>query len=923
MVLYGRDAERAEIGALLEAARRSRSGALLIRGEPGIGKTALLEDARDLAGTGMHVLAARGVESESELAFAGLHQLIRPALHFLDRLPQTQAEALQGALGLVDRRGDDRFLISVACLSLLSELAERRPVLCLVDDAQWLDSPSADALLFVARRLEAEGIVMLFAARDMDSPRFEAADLRELVLRRLDSDAAAAMITRCVGGVIAPSVRDLLVEQAGGNALALVELPTTFTPAQLRGEKPLPETLPLTPDLERLFLERVHRLPDATQQLLLIVAAEDTGRLATVMRAAEARGIGPNALAAAEEAGIVTIGGTSFELRHPLVRSAVYQGSSSSDRRAAHLALAEACGDPDEADQRAWHRAAGALGPDGDVADDLEATAERARLRSGHAAAAAALSRAAELSIDPASRARRLVGAASAAWHAGQPERASTLLQEASPLSADPRLRAELAFVRGEIPFQCGVLVDACETLMAGAAEIAPLEPRRALEMLFDAANAGENAGDYDRVARAVRQADDLRRGDATEALLKDLLVGVGGLLSGTSAREVPLVRDAVARSDELEEPIWILWAAFGAGAIGDEVREAELLRRAVSLARTSGAVDLLTRALLVVAVDGMFAGRFAVGAEATEGLTLAKDAGLSNTTSFFHAILAWLAAVRGRHQECRAHATEATEEAQATGMAVANSIAEWALSLVDLSTGQLEQAVARLEAVRTGPPGYGHPYISLMLVPDLLEACVRAGQDDRAQAAFAGFESFARPHAPAWALALAARCRALLSKDADSERAFLDALELHAQNERPFDRARTELLYGESLRRARRRTEAREALRGALERFERLGAEPWAERARTELRASGETARKRDPSTIDHLTPQELQITRLVADGLSNKEVAAHLFLSPRTIDYHLRNVFAKLGITSRTQLARLRLGDEEAIPEHSAALV
>jgi DNA-binding CsgD family transcriptional regulator len=921
-VLYGRDAERAEIAALLEAARDSRSGVLVLRGEPGIGKTALLEDTRQRAHD-MHVLSARGLESESELPFAGLHQLIRPALHLLERLPAPQCAALQGALGLASRPGNDRFLISVACLTLLSELAERRPVLCLVDDVQWLDTPSTDALLFVARRLKAEAIVMLFAAREADGGRFEARALRDLELRGLDPESAASLIAGGVGGDIAPSVRELLVEQAGGNALALVELPAAFTTAQLAGQQPLPETLPLTPDVERLFLERVRRLPDSTQELLLIVAADDTGRLGTVMRAAQGLGIAAEALARAEDSGVVSVRGTSLELRHPLVRSAVYQGASSGQRRAVHVALADALADEQQADQRAWHRAAAALGPDGDVADELENTAERARLRSGHAAAAAALSRAAELSTDPELKARRLVGAARAAWHAGQPERASALLDEASQIASGERLRAELAFVRGEIQFQCGVLLDACETLMSGATELVEIDPRRALEMLFDAANAGENAGDYASVARAVQRAKALpRTADATDALLRDLLVGVGGLLGGTTPGEVPLMRDGIARADDLDEPIWILWAAFGASAIGDHAKGAELLRRAVALARTSGAVDLLTRALLVVAVEGIFEGRFAVGAEAAEGLRLAREAGLRNTTSAFHAILAWLAAVRGEEGECRMHAAEATGEARATGMALANSIAEWALSLIDLASGRVDETAARLEAVRSGPPGIGHPYISLMLVPDLVEACVRAGRDKQARTALAALESFANPQAPAWSLALVARCRALLSHGDDSERAFLDALKLHTQSIRGFDRARSELLYGEFLRRERRRTDAREPLRAALNGFEHLGAQPWAERARTELRASGETARKRDPSTIDQLTPQERQIARLVAEGLSNKEVAAQLFLSPRTIDYHLRNVFAKLGITSRTQLARLPLRREEEIAERSIAL-
>jgi DNA-binding CsgD family transcriptional regulator len=911
VVLYGRDAERAEIGALLDAARDSRSGVLVLRGEAGIGKTALLEDARQRADD-MHVLAARGVESESELPFAGLHQLLRAALSLLDRLPEPQSAALRGALGLVDRQGDDRFLISLACLTLLSELAERRPVLCLIDDAQWLDTPSADALLFVARRLEAEGIVMLFATRETRG-RLDARALPASELERLDSASAASLLGQAFGPTIAPSVRDVLIEQAGGNALALVELPAAFTGAQLAGSAALPETIPLTPDLERMFLERTKGLPPPTQQLLLIIAADETGRISTVLRAGETLGIAVEEMLPAEQAGIVFVSGRTVEFRHPLVRSALYQGASSGERRAVHLALAEAT-DDHEADGRAWHRAAAALGPDAGVADDLERTAERARLRSGHAAAAAALVRAAELSVDGESKGRRLVEAAAAAWHAGEPDRASTLLDEAEPNVSDRRVGAELAFVRGEIQFQCGGLLAACETLTDGATTVWPLDRRRAFRMLFDAANAAENAGDYARLAEAVQRVEALTpTEDPIDSLLRDLLVGVGGLLAGASTGDVPLVQAAIACADDLDEPIWILWAAFGASATGDEPKASELLRRAVGLARASGSVDLLTRALLVVAVSGVFEGRFTVRAEATEGLKLAEDAELRNTASAFNAILAWLAAVQGRDDDCQAYAAEAMREAAINGMALANAVAEWALALVDLTNGRAEQSVARLDAIRLGPPGIGHPYISLMLLQDLVEACIRAGLDEEARTAAEGLDSFAKATAPTWARALAARCRAMLDQ---SEEGFLEALELHRQNRRAFDRARTELLYGELLRRQRRRSDARVPLRNALATFEQLGTQPWAERARSELRASGEAARRRDPSTIDQLTPQELQIARFVAEGLSNKEVAAQLFLSPRTIDYHLRNVFAKLGITSRTQLARLPLGDAEIPP-------
>jgi DNA-binding NarL/FixJ family response regulator len=595
------------------------------------------------------------------------------------------------------------------------------------------------------------------------------------------------------------------------------------------------------------------------------------------------------------------------------VRSAAYAAAAPRERRAAHASLATALAGQEYADRRAWHHAATALAPDAEIATALEETAERARQRTGNAAAATALERAAELSPDNESRARRLVGAAAAAWHAGQPERASALVERADPIVSDPRLRAQLTSVRGEIQFQCGDPLAACETLVTGAAEIAPHDSRRALQMLFDAANAGDWAGDYARVAEAVQRAAALPgSGDAGDALLTDMLIGVGSFLEGTTARETARVRDVVARAGDFDEPIWLLWAAWGAGAIGDDARAEELLRRSIALARASGTVNKLTHSLMIVALEGIFAGRCSLAVEAREGFRLARDAGLRNTASVLLAELAWFAAVRGQDEQCRAYVAQVTEQARATRMAIANTIAQWGLALLDLARGRPELAAARLEEVRAAPPGVCQPHIALVFVPDLVEASVRADRETQAAAAFTAFEGFAQPGAPAWARALAARCRALLCEDAvDAEREFAEAVRLHAESDRPFDRARTELLYGEHLRRRRRRVDSREHFRAALTTFEQIGAEPWTERARGELRASGETARKRDPSTVDQLTPQELQIARLVADGLSNKDVAAQLFLSPRTIHHHLRRIFVKLDITSRTQLAGFALDD------------
>ena len=526
-MLYGRDAERAQIGALLEAARASSSGALIVRGEPGIGKTALLEDARGRA-TDMQVLAARGIESESELPFAGLHQLLRPALNRVEDLPGPQAQALRGALGLAERAGDDRFLISVACLTLLAELAERRPVVCLVDDAQWLDEPSADALLFVSRRLDAEGIVILFAARDGDERQFDSGTLPVLHLSGLDAGAAATVVARHAGTDVATAVRDLLVEQADGNALALVELPAALTTAQLAGEEALPDVLPLSRDVERLFLERVRRLPEPTQQLLLVAAADDTGRLTTIMQAVEALGSDGTSLDAAEQSGLVAVHGSRLELRHPLVRSAVYQGASRTERRAAHRALADSLG-ADEADRRAWHHVAAALDSDEGALRQLDDAARRASARGGHAAAARAHERAAELTADPPMRGRRLVAAAVEASMAGRNDHAVALAEQAALISDEPLDRAASARVRGIAELQCGTPSKGLRIFLAGARELPGDETEKTLEMLVHAAESASLAGDPEGMREVSRAASQLSIGEDEQArFLVRFLSGLG-----------------------------------------------------------------------------------------------------------------------------------------------------------------------------------------------------------------------------------------------------------------------------------------------------------------------------------------------------------------------------------------------------------
>jgi DNA-binding CsgD family transcriptional regulator len=899
-VLFGRDAELEQIGRLLDAAHERKSSSLLVLGEPGAGKTALLGELSARA-RGMQVLEARGVESEAELAFAGLQQLLQPVIEKVDAIPSLQARALRGALALEDKVAEDRFAVSLAVLSLLAEEAETAPVLCVIDDAHWLDAPSLASLLFVARRLDAEGVVMLFAAREDEAGALRRARLETLTLAGLDADAARAMVSSRASGGIGPAALEALVQHAAGNALALVELPASLSPRQLAGSDPIPEPLPLTPDVERLFLERVDRLPRHAETFLLVAAADHTGRLADVIHAAKSLGADAEALATAERAGLVSVADGGLELRHPLLRSALYGRATSADRRAAHLALADAAAQRGADDEYAWHRAAAAWGPDEAVAAELEASAERARSRGGHAAAATALERAADLSPAEEAQGYRLVAAASSAWHAGQAARARALVHRARPLAHKDALIAELDHLEGDIEHRAGSLPDAQRILLGGASRASRTDPRRALDMLFDAASCAMQSGDMSAVVEAGDRASSLpRSGDEQHVFLADLVIAVGTLWLGATTEKADLMRDVLARASELDEPRLLAGAAMGAGTLGDRALEMELLARAVASARRSAAVDELTLALLASAVSGLLNGRFDVVGQASEGLDLAREAGLAGVANLHLAILAWFDAVRGAEAECLGRVAEIAA-GPATSNRLTSSITDWAVGLLALGANRLDEAVPRLSAAVGG----GHPIVALTAVADLVEALVRAGRREEAGAAAAQLAEFASGDGPPWARGLAARSRALVSDEGEAESQLELAIGLHETAGRPFDRARSELLLGEHLRRARQRVEARGHLHAAIDTLDSVGATPWAERARAELRASGATARRRDPSTTGHLTPQEQQVARLVADGLSNRDVAAQLFLSPRTIDAHLRRIFVKLDINSRVQLA------------------
>lgn len=921
-MLYGRARECTQIDQLLAAARERRSQALVVRGEPGIGKSALLGYAAEQA-SGLQILRTAGIQAESQLPFAAVHNLLLTVLDRADAIPERQNAALLSAFGLGPATAEDRFLISLAVLSILAEVAEAAPLLCLVDDAQWLDEPSADALTFAARRVQAEGIVVLFAARDDPTKPFVAQCLPELRIGGIDPSAAGVLLAEHTGAPVAASVRDRLVADTLGNPLALAESARSLSAAQIAGRDPLPDQLPVGHDLERLFLDRAAELPADTQTVLLVAAAHDTGQLDTVLRAAEVLGVEAaaldQALEQAETSGLLKIDSAVVSFVHPLVRSAIYRNAVTARRQEVERALADVLDAAVDADRKAWHLAKAAAGPDPEVADALHAAAERARARGGHAAAAAAFDRAAALTTEPELAAARLAEAANAAWLAGQPDRARTLLDQAAALAGAPALRARVEHLRGSIEGDCGTPSAAYAILIAGSELVMSADPARAAQMLSDAGLFAWAGGDLARLSDVSRRFEELPSSDDGLAgfVGAHIIVGLAGLLRGDTSSTAARLRQAADLAGASKEPRALTGAAAGAMFVGDDVRAIDLFCTAVALTRTAAEAANLPRLLAPLAMVETMTNRYAAAlADATEGLRLAEETGQHNPAAHLRSVLALIAAVQGRAQDCRDLATAALTRAIGQRLGPHAAIASWALALLDLGAGRAHEAFDRLEALAGAAPGEGNQIVMLMATADLVEAAARTQHQAAATAATKKLQWWATDTGAPWANALAARCHGLLAVDSaspdDQDRHFAEALRLHAPVGRPFDMARTQLLYGENLRRRRRRADARKYLRAAHETFERLGATPWAEQAGKELLATGETARKRDVGTADQLTPQELQIARFVSRGETNRSIATLLFLSPRTVDYHLRKIFAKLGLTSRAELIRMALTDD-----------
>lgn len=904
-VLHGRDEELAAIGLLLSAARSGRSGALAIYGDAGSGKTALLEHAVEQA-SGMRVLRGTCVESEAELAFAGLHLLLRPAMGSVDLLPQPQAAALRAAFGLADSSGADRFLAGLATLTLLTELADGGPLLCVCDDAHWLDQASATALLFAARRLDAEGIAICLASRGGGLIE-GAADLPALILRPLDRDASARVLAEHAAA-LTPAVRDRIIEMSQGNPLALIELPTALT-AREQATRLDPwafyvGTLPVSSRVQDAFAEQIARLPEPTRLLLLVASADDTEDLRIIGRAAAELGASLADVAPAQAARLVEVTGGMLRFRHPLIRSAAYQAGAPASI-AVHRALAHALAHAGQPVREAWHLAAGASGPDETIAARLERAAQSARDRGGYAAEAAAYERAAALSTGDEATGRRLMLASAATMAAGQMHHAGALADRAARLVREPPSLARLAEIRAAAEFDNGSPRWAARTLLDGSAPIAGTVPSHAARMLLDAVHSALYGCDPDTASKAADMLGRLELPAPLDAF-RPAAAGLACLLRGELTAGVPMVARTLETLGETAltlPPGLRRVAATCALAAGDDQLAHDLVVSLAAQCREQGGISLLPYALQVLAIAQQYLGRLAdARANACEGLRIAEDTGQRHRFIHLNAILGRISAIEGDEKSCR----ELCGPASAHESPPVAGTAGTSLSLLDLGSGRYDDALARLEELLAGPARY--TFILTYSLPDLVEAAAATHRPEAGAAALARFEEFSSVANQPWAAAAALRCRAQLGRNPEEN--FQQAARLHSDGARPFERARTELAYGRWLRRGRRRADARAPLESALAAFSHLGAVPWAEQARGELRAAGASVDGPARSGLaTRLTAQELQVVRRAAVGMSNREIAAELFLSPRTVGYHLYKAYPKLGVTSRGQLARLDL--------------
>ena len=943
MRLIDRSAEKRAVDGVLGSVRAGVSRTLVLRGLPGVGKSALLDYAVESAAD-VQVVRTVAVEPEQGLGFAAVHQLLLPLLPALHRLPQPQRRALGVVLGSVGGPPSELFLVGLAVLTLLSDAATKRPLLCVIDDAQWVDAESAAVLSFVARRLLADPVGMLFAIRETAEPHPSLQALPALRVTGLPEQDAYELLAAAVARPVHPDVAARIVAETEGNPLAIVEAAAGMTTEQLRGHVPLPEPLPVGHRLEDLFTRRVRDLPPGTRALLLLAAAEQPGEGDRLWRAASALDIPEFAAAPAEASGLAAFW-PEVRFSHPLVRSAIYHAATPGQRRQAHRALAAACDPGIDAVPRARHLAEAAAGPDEGVAAQVEAAAHAARSRGGHAAAAAFFERSALLSPDSERRAERRLSAAQAHLLAGAVDRADVVLTEAAPGLGNPHSIAHATELKGRIRFDRGHMAEAASLLSAAAAGLRPLDPPAARDALLSALEAIVFAGWASSIPllhEVTRTAHDLAPpGTPSDAATDLLLQGYTARVTGGHAAAMPVLRRAVEAflADELEPALAfhrLELAALTASDLLDDVAAEALNARCIDHARAGGVLARLAGALafrsaFVDAPGGRLAAARAAELEAHE---LAEATGNPAVVPPTGAHTLPGLVLGGRETEARATAAAVARDASARGAAGEAAFAAYCLGVLEISLGNYGSAVACLNPAYTDDT----PLAGTQALPDLVEAAVRAGErelaehalqrlEDRAVAltesnvmasacaivapllvgasAASGLGWRAALILPVLALGLLARSRGLLESSAGAREEYENALALLDRTRAAPQLARAHLLYGEWLRRQSRRREARGHLHAALDMFEIMGLPCFAERAGVELRATGERVRKREVGFPEELTPQEAQIATLVSRGEANREIAARLFVSPTTVDYHLRKVFRKLGINSRTQLA------------------
>ncbi|WP_328675243.1 helix-turn-helix transcriptional regulator [Streptomyces sp. NBC_00343] len=910
--LLGRRTECARLDRMISAARGGESGTLVVHGPPGVGKSALLDYASRSAAD-LRVLHAVGIESEMELAFATLHQVCVPLLERLKNLPQPQCAALETVFGIRAGPPPDRFLVGMAVLGLLSDASAKHPLLCLVDDAQWMDRVSAQILGFVARRLLAESVALVFGARE--GPQ-DLLGLPELEVTGLGDADAHTLLDSATHIRLDQDIRDRLVAETKGNPLALLELPRGLTITQLAGGFGLLNGDTLPGRIEQSFLSRIEALPDETRLLLLIAAAEPVGDPALVWSAAGRLGVTPETALAGGTDGLL-----SFDIRvtfrHPLVRSAVYRSAAEEDRRAAHLALAEVTDPKADPDRRAWHLASATAGPDESVAAELERSADRAQARGGLAAAAAFLQRSVALTGDTSRRAERAVAAADVSLQAGDLDAARRFADIADQYAQSEFQRARAQLVHGQLTFAAGLNQEAPPLLLTAAQRLEPFDKDLARETYLMAwGTSALVAADADSLMAISRAMRDLPAPRGTPDTLDLVIEACARLVTDGRAAAVPALRRAVTALADLPAPDVLKWGWVANGvsaAVWDDRAMRSTYRRAVEVARTAGALTELPLCLASLGMATTWTGDFDAAASivdeadivaAATGVPLAPHVGLR------------LGALRGRSADAEALIAATIEEAGASGQLMGVTVAHWAAAVLYNGLARYEQAMSAAQISSR----IAELWVSVWVLPELVEAAVRSGEEEIAGDALARLTDAAEPCDTDWAQGILARCRALLTAGAPADRLYRRAIERLGRTQLRPELARAHLLYGEWLRRDRQRSDARGHLRTAYEMFGSIGMEAFAERARRELLATGETVRKRsvEASSRDELTPQEKQIASLVQDGFSNPEVGSRLFLSPRTVEWHLRKIFTKLSITSRRQLRDvLPRGEYEAAPE------